>query len=254
MYNGEFSPTETSIINCLGLFRYAYGSQLQRLFFRHGSSLAMTRARNRTLRKLVDLKVLYRYPRARLPGKQHGSTEHVYTLAAAGQRLHAKTQNHPYSFRSLDRTTTHIAHTLAITELHVQLSELATQNTLQLISSLPEPYSYRQYGIGKVIKPDYATVYRVRHNGRLFEHAWVIEVERTRQREAATIAKLRAYEDYFEQLASDSLMPRVLFLCFTQSHTAHLQRLLQRNAAGSQDLFLVASNDSFMDVMLPAPN
>src|ERR1700758_1286699 len=112
-----------SVLRLLDDFHYALGSQIQRLFFVDGSELANIRARNRLLKKLSEQHLLHRYPRERLPGKKHGSTEFMYALAHAGQRLMNELREHERPQRSLDRTTNHFKHALAVTELHVCMSE-----------------------------------------------------------------------------------------------------------------------------------
>src|SRR5258708_7835284 len=80
----SLTDIEKVVLRFLDDFHYAYGSQIQRLFFVHGTTDAMTRSRNRVLTKFTNDYLVYRYPRKPLPGNRHGSTEHIYALAHAG--------------------------------------------------------------------------------------------------------------------------------------------------------------------------
>lgn len=231
----------TRILRLLDDFHYAYGSQLQRLFFTGGTHEAKTRARNRALALLVRECLVYRSPRQPLPGKQHGEAEHIYGLTHPGQRVMNELRKTERPYRSINRTTAHFTHALAVTELHVQLVEAERVGLIELIQSQGEPACHRRFGLRKVLKPDAYTLFRTVRGGQKLEVAWFIEVEHSRQGETATIAKLHTYRDYMEHLDPDTgLMPKVIFVAFTKRHRDHLERLLDRNTAGYRDVFEVS--------------
>lgn len=247
----EAAKFSRPILQLLDDFHYANGSQIQRLFFVSGTPLAATRARNRALTSLVSMRLLYRYPRQPLSGNLHGSTEYIYALAHAGQRVMNELRKNQRPKRSINRTTEHIQHALAVTELHVCMVEAERAGQIELIKSRGEPACHKHFGMRKVLKPDGFVDFKAARNGQLHEVAWFIEVERSREGETSTIAKLSNYREYMEQLDPDTqFMPRVLFVTYTEKHRAHLERLLDRNTGTDRDVFMVVLADQAIPTMI----
>lgn len=232
-------------------FHFAYGSHIQRLFFTESTPIAQTRARNRFLSRLIENRLLYRHPRRPLPGNQHGSSEHIYTLSHAGQRIINVLQIADRPYHSVEPTTTHFDHALAVTELYVQLQALVQSGSISHLIAKGEPATHRPYGLSKlVLKPDMEVLFRLTKDGQQYEVAWFIEVERSRQGEPATAGKVTAYLDYMQQLNPNTeLMPRIVFLTFTESHRNHLAAMLIRLADRNENLFTTALFDKALTVM-----
>jgi len=241
---------DLAVLQLLDDFHYAYGSQLQRLYFTTGTATAMTRSRNRLLARLTDAKLIHRYPRRRFPGNPF---EHIYTLAYVGQRVMNKIRGFERPMLSLARTTNHFEHVLEVTELHVQLNELDHSGAIRLLASEAEPTCHRPYTAYRVLKPDYYVKYRAKRDGRLFEDQWFVEIERSRQGAASTLAKVHAYTTYMKLLSASQVMPRVLFVCYSEAHRAHLERLLDRNVEQhNRDLFAAVLNTNTLGFIVPS--
>lgn len=245
------TDNEQAILRLLDDFHYAYGSHIQRLFFTSGSTDAMTRARNRLLSKLTDEALLYRYPRKRLPGNRHGSTEYIYALTHAGQRIMNELRVSERPYRSIEHTTAHYIHALSATELYVQMIEKQRTDEIKLIKAQGEPSSHRHFGINRVLKPDEYFLFHLTKDGQKFEVAWFIEIEHSRQGEPTVRAKIETYRDYRKQLnPTTELMPRVLFVTFAQSHYSHLAKMISRNAESDKDVFVVKLFEETIPTML----
>src|SRR2546423_5418288 len=80
------TPREHAIVGTLDRVRLATTKQLERLHFAEGTPLANARQARRTLRKLVEAHVLSTLDR-RVGGGNRGSSQAVYALDRAGQRL-----------------------------------------------------------------------------------------------------------------------------------------------------------------------
>lgn len=211
----ELTDSQRQILTFLDNFHYAYGSQLQRLYFIDGPTLlAMTRARNRLLTKMVSNHLIFRYDRHPLPGNRHGSTEHIYTLAHAGQRIMNDLRANERPYRSIERTTSHFDHALAVTELYIQLVEQERVNHLNLLIAKGEPACHRHIkSKNMILKPDAFFEFHIQKDGHRYKVPWFIEVEHTRHGIPNLEDKVRAYLSFMDTLNFDKeVMPRVLFI------------------------------------------
>lgn len=247
---GKKNAKKRDILYLLDDFHYATGSQIQRLFFTDGSDIANTRARNRALTSLSDEKLLHRYPRRRLELDNDLSTEYIYTLDRAGQKIMNNLRGVSRPFRSVNRSMRHYLHALEVTKLHVQLTELDAKGTIKLIGSTAEPASHRRIR-RHIVKPDYyAQLRRYAPDNRVFEEEWFIEVERSRQGDTPTLHKIRAYTQYRKLIDPDKqYMPRVLFICYDTAHRRYLDGLFDRNAGQDGDVFMTALQDEAIEVI-----
>lgn len=120
----ELPTRDLALIETLDRLRVATPSQLQRLHFASGTKAAGARQTWRRLRALTDARVVCVLER-RIGGGPRGSSQAVYALDTAGQKLASACG--PAGGRRLRRPWTpgsqFLAHALAVTELYVGLRE-----------------------------------------------------------------------------------------------------------------------------------
>ena len=155
----ELPKRDLSLVETLDRFRVATAAQLRRLHFTSGTEAANARQVWRRLRALTDLRVVTVLER-RIGGGRGGSTQAVYALDVAGQKLGAACG--PAGGRRLRRPWTpgnqFLAHSVAVTELYVVLCERARDGGGEVLAFDAEPLCWRRFtgsgGAAVWLKPD----------------------------------------------------------------------------------------------------
>src|SRR5665811_2171209 len=152
----QLSERDWAIIRFLHQHRYAMTGQLRRGFFRdHASQSAATRACVRVLDRLLTQRILTRLER-RVGGVRHGSASFVWCLDVIGDRLTRPTN--ASRRRAQEPSLAFLAHTLAVTDIHVQLAESASTGAFHLTAVQVETEAWRPYvapvGAQRILKPD----------------------------------------------------------------------------------------------------
>jgi hypothetical protein len=210
----EMSELDWTLLSFVSAVRLATGKQLGRRFWsaaREGDS-AEARAARRALARLARHRVLDPLPR-RIGGRRAGSGAIVFRVGVAGVKLLAQRGFQP---RRLDAPgALYVAHTLACTELVVELHDADQAGELECIEVQSEPACWRGFlGPGAarlMLKPDlFARI----GAGSASEDRWFIEIDLateasgTLQRKAARY--LAHYRSGSEQ-ADHAVYPRVLW-------------------------------------------
>ena len=128
-------------MDTIGRLRLATGAQLERLHFTDLSSTCPSRIRRRVLHCLTSWRILATLPR-RVGGIRAGSTGLVHTLDTAGAwfiRLQATNAGHNTPRRATQPGAAFTGHTLAVTELYVQLVEHARAGAFRVAVFDAEP-------------------------------------------------------------------------------------------------------------------
>jgi hypothetical protein len=157
----------------------------------------------------------------------------VYTIGLSGRQYLLARYGAAHPLRSLRITTSHIEHSLAITELATQLLVAAPDAGYHIARIEGEPSCHRPFGIQRTLSPDGY----IRLVNNQIEIAWFIEMERSWQRSQSTLGKMDAYYTYMKSLKLSELMPRVLFVVFSEAHLRHILRLIGRLPFDAQALF-----------------
>ena len=142
----RLSSRDIALLKSLSSLRLATSQQLERLHFREGSTATQARRCRRALQRLVEQRLLGRLER-RIGGVRAGSAGFIYCLAPKGYQvlnLHAGgTKGHYY--RRPEPSRHLVEHTLAGSELYVQLVEASQQGRLELLHYQSEPDCWRSY-------------------------------------------------------------------------------------------------------------
>ena len=156
------SERDQAIVSAVGRVRVLTGRQLERLHFADLQGAHRDRTRRRVLARLVTLQVLTTLER-RIGGARAGSAGLVFVLGLVGQRLATLSPNLSPNQGSVTAgrarqphtpTDRFLKHSLAVSELYVQLVELARQQSFTLAGFQGEPACWWLDSAGSWIKPD----------------------------------------------------------------------------------------------------
>jgi len=222
----QLSPRDWAVLLMVGHLRLLTGGQLQRLFFagtEHGS--ANPRIARRTLQRLVDAGLLHRLER-RQGGLHAGSSSFTYGLTPKGGRAVSQGVG-----RGLAREPglAFVRHTLAISEVVVQLHEAKRGGRLDGLELQPEPRSWRDLGgfEGVKLKPD---LFVLVGTGDI-EHLAFLEIDLGSEHGPTLQRKAKVYERYFRSGREQQrlgVFPRVVWLVPDDQRREYVERALAR--------------------------
>lgn len=250
----RLTARDRAIIETLDRLRVATTSQLQRLHFTGGTPLANARQARRTLRRLVESDVLARLDR-RVGGGTRGSSQAVYALSVAGQRLASACG--PAGGSRLRRPWTphhsFLAHQLSVTEVFVELSEAEASGDCELLAFDAEPLSWRRFtglaGARTILKPD--TYLRLGLGE--YEDAYFLEIDRATESLPTLARKLDTYRRYRQtgrEQQRYGVFPQALFLVPDQARKQALVDLLGNQPAETWQLHRVSLASEALSVLL----
>jgi hypothetical protein len=205
----------------------------------------------RTLRRLVDLRVLARVERPS-GGLYGGSPGNVFTLHVAGLRLangdagrQSPRRPHPVSRTFLD-------HALAVTEWYVRLAEAERTGGPKVLDFQGEPGSWRQFasyaGGREVLKPD-AFVSLV--SGE-WEDRFFLEIDRSTEHTPALRRQLDRYVRYWrsgQEQATSEVFPGVLWIVPDVERHAVLVDVIGHLPAEAWPIFRVSVENEALQVL-----
>lgn len=196
--SARLGERDFQIITSVQRYRYMMTSQLQRLHFTDAATpAAALRAASRTLKKLRELGLIDTLSR-RIGGVRAGSGGLAWHITHAGERLiYLRTQTLTPTKRFFEPSPYFLAHTLAVTEVAVQLTELCRNDKKLTLSTLqPEPEcwrTYSEYGNMLVLKPD---LFAITVSGQ-YEDRWFLEVDLDTESPSKIVAKCEKYHKYY---------------------------------------------------------
>jgi hypothetical protein len=251
----SLSERDWQVLHTLARIRVATGDQLERLHF--GGNGVTSRQARRVLSRLVEQRLLGRLDR-RIGGVRAGSSGFVYALDIAGQRLiqyqrngHGNRQRRPWTPGVL-----FLRHSLAVTELSVQLVEAERRHSFIIDGFTTEPACWREFpgpgGARVVLKPD---AHCLVGHGEYQDH-FFIEVDRATCSSTTLGRKLELYRQYWSsgrEQTQCGVFPRVLWLVPDPARQAQLAGVVQRQPAEAQPLFRIALYEKAVSVMTGEP-
>jgi len=237
----RLSPRDYLIIATLRRVRVATARQVERLWFTTSTPLSNARSARRTLRHLVELRVLACLYRPG-GGARGGSPGHVFTLDGAGQRL-AHQERHIPSRRPYAVSRAFLDHALEVTEWYVRLVEAERAAGPELLDFQAEPPAWRSFissaGSREVLKPDAF----VRLASSEWEDRWFLEVDRGTEHAPALRRQLDRYVRYWrsgQEQARHDVFPQVLWIVPDARRHAELVDVIGRLPAETWPLFRVS--------------
>jgi protein involved in plasmid replication-relaxation len=234
----EMSELDWRLLSFVSAVRLATGKQLGRRFWnaaREGDS-AEARAARRALARLARHRALDPLPR-RIGGTRAGSAAIVFGVGVAGVKLLAQRGFQPRRLNAPGAL--YVAHTLACTELVVELHDADRAGELECIEVQSEPACWRGFlGPGAarlVLKPDlFARI----GAGSANEDRWFIEVDLATESSGTIRAKALRHLAYYKS-ASEPVHPRVLWAVPDARRAEQIADVLARLPAEAKRLFAI---------------
>lgn len=249
----ELSAKEEQILKFLLKAKYATTKQLARLYFADSvnSSTALRRA-NLTTKKLND-KGYIRHLDRRIGGVRSGSGSFVWAISIKGLKwlkyfkpsLAITRQN------NYEPTWHHLEHTLAISEIYVQLAELKNKRLVQSIDNFQfEPNSWRgwldNHAGRMILKPD--CYIEISLDNYLYNY--FVEVDKNTESLARVINKSKQYIRYFNlniEQKDTGVFPLVLWVVPDEKRKLAIEQRIQKELQDYWELFQVITLDDFKD-------
>ncbi|MGA9690232.1 MAG: replication-relaxation family protein [Pseudonocardiaceae bacterium] len=241
------SRRDQAIADTVRRVRVVTGRQLERLHFAELLGAHRDRTRRRVLARLTDLQVLTTLDR-RIGGARAGSAGLVFALGVVGQRLaallpHRDNPTQERVRRPGSPTDRFLKHSLAVSELYVQLVELARHQHFTLAGFRAEPACWWQDSTGNWIKPD---AYVCLETADLTD-SWAIEVDRATESPSTIRHKLSVYLQLVElgdNGPDGDVLPRVLITVPDEQRRTILYNLIQELPDPAMRLFTVVLHEN----------
>lgn len=239
----RLSKRDMAIIRQVAELRLMSARQIQAIHFsasEHDNEAAGTRARQRVLKRLRRERLLSALER-RVGGVRAGSVGLVLTLGPVGQRVLAIGPRR----RTYEPTLRFFDHTLAVSQVVVDVTVASRLGLLDLLDWQAEPRCWRQFaGIGgrRLLRPD---AFLVLGSGE-YELRWFVEVDRASESLPVIIRKCRLYADYYQsgtEQARSGVFPRVCWVVPDETRAERLRGAITRDRRLPERLFVVATNE-----------
>lgn len=234
----DLSDRDLLILRFLADTELATTEQLERLAFPPGPGTAYTAARRarRTLARLVEQGQLSRLNR-RVGGVRSGSTSYVYQLATGGRRsLGLRRRGRTYEPGAI-----FTAHTLAATDLYVELLEAQRAGTITELTVRHEPT--RRFvtpsGIDR-LTPDLLVEVTTTDG---WELRWFVEIDRGTEHLPTVLRKCRTYEQYWRsgrEADHHDVFPRVVWSVPNAKRARAIEAAIGRSRTLNPDLYRIA--------------
>jgi hypothetical protein len=245
----RLSKRDIAIIRQVAELRLMSARQIQAVHFPssgHENEPAATRARQRVLARLSGERLLAPLKR-QVGGVRAGSAGLVLTLGPIGQRV--LTIDGPQR-RAYEPGYRFFDHTLAVSQVMVDLTLAARAGLLDVLDWQAEPRCWREFsgtGARRLLRPDAFVVLGVGE----YELRWFVEVDRSSESLPVIVGKCRLYADYYqsgsEQVRSGGVFPRVCWIAPDEARVVRLRGAIARDRRLPERLFVVTTNERVVD-------
>lgn len=250
----RLSDRDWAILRMLDQHRFATTDQLRRVFFTaHANQSAATRACVRVLDRLLVQRLITRLER-RIGGVRHGSASFVWCLDVIGDRLTRADDGARRRVR--EPSFPFLLHTLAVTEVHVQLDEAACTGAFRLTAIQVETEAWRPYvtpqGASSILKPDLMVIL----SSDAYDDHWYVEVDLGTESLPVLLRKCAAYADYRHtgrSQAEHGVFPRVLWLLPTPARVARLKAAIAGDTRLTDRLFTCTVMEELIPTLRDPP-
>jgi Replication-relaxation len=245
---GRLSGQDWQALSFVAASRLASGKQLVRGVWMADRETQPSEARvaRRAIKRLGDWRVIDPLPGRTVGGLHGGSETIVYGVGAAGVRLLAIRGQHQSRLGAPGAR--YVAHTLAATQVVVDLRTAAARGALDMIEVQQEPQCWRSFlaGMGARLscKPDLFV--RVAAPGSSYESHWMVEVDMATEAGATIRAKARRHLDFFRS-GNEPVHPRVLWAVPDARRAEQITSTLVGLPADAERLFAVCMQDQVVE-------
>lgn len=255
----EMPLHERQIVETVARLTLVSGRQLSQLFIYISNTsttnpAAHARRVRRVLAGLVQRRVLDRLEHRRQGGVGGGSASWVYALGPAGRRLIAywAGEGLPRSRGAYEPTATWTTHTLAVSELYVQLRAAQQAGRVELLAFDAEPACHRRYtrlgGAAGYLKPD---AYLRLGIGE-YEDSFFVEIDLGSEHRGQLTRQHRAYGEHFRsgvEQVKTGIYPGVLWIVPDDKRAVLLRDIEQGLPEQSRRLFGVTTSERAVDLL-----
>lgn len=237
---------DVQLLMAIQQYRYLMTGQVQRLLFTDAvNPTAGLRSASRSLKKLKGLGLIGSLSR-RIGGIRAGSSSLVWHTAHAGERLLRLREHKPCpNRRFFEPSPYYLAHTLAVAEVSIRLTETCQENKGRLAALQLEPECWRTYseqGKQVSLKPDlYAIVVSEEYEDRYF-----FEVDLDTESPAKIIEKCQKYHAYYRsglEQEESGMFPLTVWLVPTEKRKERLLSHIRSACDKQPKLFAVITDD-----------
>lgn len=247
----DLSGRDIAIVRQVADLKLMSARQIEAVHFTlndHATALTAARSARRVLERLVRDRLLMRLSR-RVGGIRAGSASYVYAIGPVGQRIIG---NNEARVRFREPSGTFARHTLAVTQIVVDLTVESRARRIDLLGLQPEPTCWRAtsgpMGASSTLRPDLFASIGVGD----FEHRWFIEVDLGSEHLPTLIRKCAAYEAYYrsgQEQHKHGVFPRVLWIMHEDARADRLRGAVEGDAHLSSALFTVTTTKHAMTVL-----
>jgi hypothetical protein len=238
----QLVPRDVAVLTQVADLRLISARQIEAVHFPredHATKAAAARASRRVLERLTRERLLSRLER-RVGGVYAGSAGYVYTLGPVGHRLLELNEPRP---RLREPSKLFAEHTLAISQLVVDLTLAHRAEQLELLQVQTEPECWRRIpGLERrILRPDLFVAVGA---GEL-ELRWFVEVDRSTVEIPRLLRKCHLYEAYYRSGAEQQahgVFPRVLWIT-KKNRGQTLMRAIRQNQRLTARLFLTTTTN-----------
>lgn len=244
------SSRDVAIVRQVAELRLMSARQIGAVHFpcgEHASEAAAIRARQRVLARLVRERLLRALVR-RIGGIRAGSAGLVFTLGPVGQRALALDGARRRAYEPGQRF---FDHSLAVSQLVVDLTLAARAGDCELLDVEPEPRCWRDFtraGARQVLRPDLFVSLGVGD----YELRWFCEVDRATESLPTIQKKCRLYADYYQsgaEQAEHGVYPRVCWVVPDEARAERVRGAIGRDRRLPEGLFRVTASDEAVDIL-----
>jgi hypothetical protein len=249
----ELSERDLAILRSLRGHRLVTTTQLRRLHLPTDSpdTRSATRLTQRVLTRLEGRRLIARLYQ-RIGGVRRGADSIVWQLAATGDRL-LSAMDGDKRRRYLEPRRAFIKHTVAVTELAVQLREAVRAGQLDQVDLTPEPDNWHrfvgQHAQPETLKPDLAAI-AVTDD---YEDHWLLERDLASEHPTVVVRKAYVYERFVASGAyqdQHGVVPAVLWVVPSSERKETLQRALGRARDLTPGMHRVVTDADFLPTVL----
>lgn len=241
---------QLKILQFLADARMATSSQIARLFFAETSTQrAKIRRANLATKQLKEAGLIYRQPR-KIGGWTKGSASYVWSLTYKGWKK-LKEQDNSLSLRfrnKVDFSQNHVEHTLAVTEIFVELKELERLGKIELEEFQFEPKSWRYYsdigGSSLILKPDAFAKIVVGE----YEDFFFFELDRSSESLTRIVNTCKKYVHYYNtgiEQRVNKVFPFVLWIVPDERRKENISKVIHQKLNNFWQMFQVVTLDEF---------
>ena len=246
----QLSTRDLEIIQKVFELRLMSTRQIEAVYFDiedYASALSAARSCRRVLAGLTRDRLLVRLDR-RVGGVRAGSASYIYALGPVGHRMLETAGNRP---RFREPTTTFVDHTLAVTQLVVDVTLASRVGAFEILSCQSEPRCWREFsGLGgpMFLRPDLFLALGVGD----YEMRWFVEIDMGSEHLPVLLRKCHIYDAYYrsgKEQATHGVHPQVCWIMPEEKRAERLQAAIAGDLRLTKALFVTTTFEQALSTL-----